>query len=110
MSYFWIIFMIIWMLLISIYKTLAKCPDGMTNSFNTNIDKMYDPNSFENPKLREAFTPRPGIHYVVVPNSLYLVNNPQSKCPQGSSPTYIKNKQEWDDWKFILGSEFIVHF
>ena len=69
---------------------------------------MYDPNSFENPKLREAFTPRPGIHYVVVPNSIYLVNNPQSKCPQGSSPTYIKNKQEWDDWKFILGSEFIV--
>ena len=91
------------MLQISVHQTLAKCSNGKINSFNTKIDKKYDPNSLENPKLREVFTPRPGIHYVVIPNSEYSSDDPQSKCPKGSSTTYIKTAEEWDDWKFILG-------
>ena len=84
-------------------QTSAYCSNGVINSFNPNIHNKYDPNSLENPKHPEVFTPRSGIHYVVIPNSLYSVNNPQSKCPTGSSPTYIKTLEEWDDWKFILG-------
>ena len=86
-----------------VYQIRCKCSNGEISRQNSKLSREFNPDSNEIPYLKEAFTPRPGIHYVVVPNSLYLVNNPQSKCPQGSSPTYIKNKQEWDDWKFILG-------
>ena len=46
---------------------------------------------------------RTGIHYVVIPNSDYLTDDPQSKCPSGSSLTYIKSQEEWEDWKAIRG-------
>ena len=103
MCYFRICFLIIWTLHISVHQTLANCSNYQINYYNKNINKNYDPNSLENPKQMEAFTPRSGIHYVVIPNSLYSVDDPQSKCPYGSSPTYIKSLEDWDDWKFILG-------
>ena len=71
--------------------------------FNTNIPTTNNPNSNENPYLREVFTPRPGIHYVVAPKSDYSSSNPEMKCPHDSTPTYIKSQEEWNDWKFILG-------
>ena len=53
----------------------------------------------------EIFTPspRPGIHYVIIPNTDYFIDDPQSKCPSGSSLTYIKSQEEWEDWKAIRG-------
>ena len=53
--------------------------------------------------IQEGFTlnRRPGIHYAVIPISNYFIDDPQSKCPSGSSVTYIKSQEEWEDWKFI---------
>ena len=86
-----------------VYQTLSKCSNGKISKFNSNLPREFDPNSNENPYLKEVFTPRPGIHYVVVPKSTYLPNNPENKCPKDSSLTYIKSQEEWNDWKFIRG-------
>ena len=48
-------------------------------------------------------SPRDGIHYVVVPKSDYFIDDPQTNCPSGSSLTYIKSQEEWEDWKFLRG-------
>ena len=49
-------------------------------------------------------SPRTGIHYVIIPNTDYFIDDPQSKCPSGSSLTYIKSQEEWEDWKAIRGT------
>ena len=53
--------------------------------------------------IHEGFTlnRRPGIQYAVIPISNYFIDDPQSKCPSGSSVTYIKSQEEWEDWQFI---------
>ena len=70
--------------------------------------------------ISDVVSPRGGIHYVVIPNSDYVIpssssssssslssasssSSPQSKCPSGSSLTYIKSQEEWEDWKYIRG-------
>ena len=75
--------------------------------------------------IPDVVSPRDGIHYVVIPNSDYVIpsssspspsssssvassssvssSSPQSKCPSGSSLTYIKSQEEWEDWKYIRG-------
>ena len=97
-------YLIIWTvlnwLLCPIY---GYCHSWKIAMFNTNIPTTNNPNSNENPYLREVFTPRPGIHYVVAPKSDYSSTNPEIKCSYGSTPTYIKSQEEWNDWKFILG-------
>ena len=72
--------------------------------------------------ISDVVSPRGRIHYVVIPNSDYVIpsssspsssstslssasssSSPQSKCPSGSSLTYIKSQEEWEDWKYIRG-------
>ena len=72
--------------------------------------------------ISDVISPRGGIHYVVIPNSDYVIpsssspsssstslssasssSSLQSKCPSGSSLTYIKSQEEWEDWKYIRG-------
>ena len=72
--------------------------------------------------ISDVVSPRGGIHYVVIPNSDYVIpsssspsssstslssasssSSLQSKCPSGSSLTYIKSQEEWEDWKYIRG-------
>ena len=72
--------------------------------------------------ISDVVSPRGGIHYVVIPDSDYVIpsssspsssstslssasssSSPQSKCPSGSSLTYIKSQEEWEDWKYIRG-------
>ena len=69
--------------------------------------------------ISDVVSPRGGIHYVVIPNTDYVIpsasspssslssasssSSPQSKCPSGSSLTYIKSQEEWEDWKYIRG-------
>ena len=57
--------------------------------------------------ISDVISPRGGIHYVVIPDSDYVIppssSSPQSKCPSGSSLTYIKSQEEWEDWKSIRG-------
>ena len=76
--------------------------------------------SAEQLSISNVISPRAGIHYVVKPNSDYaslpspsssssssspspLSSSPQSECPSGSSLTYIKSQEEWEDWKSIRG-------
>ena len=76
--------------------------------------------SAEQLSVFNVISPRDGIHYVVKPISDYaslpspsssssssspspLSSSPQSKCPSGSSLTYIKSQEEWEDWKSIRG-------
>ena len=60
----------------------------------------------------DVVSPRAGMHYVVIPNTNYVIPSsassasPQSKCPSGSSLTYIKSQEEWEDWKYIRGSMY----
>ena len=71
--------------------TLAYCTQQELNIIVTNNNNY------------KGFTlnPRAGIHYAIIPISNYFIDDPQSKCPSGSSVTYIKSQQEWEDWKFI---------
>ena len=63
--------------------------------------------SAEQLSISEVISPRAGIYYVVKPDSDYVIppssSSPQSKCPSGSSLTYIKSQEEWEDWKSIRG-------
>ena len=75
--------------------------------------------SAEQLSISDVISPRTGIHYVVKPNPDYaslpspssfsssspspLSSSPQSECPSGSSLTYIKSQEEWEDWKSIRG-------
>ena len=76
--------------------------------------------SAEELSIPDAVTqsPRVGIHYAVIPNSAYFIpsvaasatasgtaslDGPQGQCPSGSSLTYIKSQEEWEDWKSIRG-------
>ena len=63
--------------------------------------------SAEQLSISDVISPRAGIHYVVKPKSDYVIppssSSPQSKCPSGSSLTYIKSQEEWKDWKSIQG-------
>ena len=63
--------------------------------------------SAEQLSISNVISPRAGIHYVVRPNSDYVIppssSSPQSECPSGSSLTYIKSQEEWEDWKSIRG-------
>ena len=86
-----------------VHQIQCICSNGKISKFNSNLPKGYDINSNKNPYLKEVFTPRPGIHYVVVPKSTYLPNDPENKCPTNTSLTYIKSLEEWNDWKFIRG-------
>ena len=88
-----------------IHQTHADCSDGKIASFTPSLPSTHDPNSDGTPILPEVFTPRPGIHYVVIPKSNFKLDDPQSNCPAGSSLTYIKSTEEWDDWKFIRGTD-----
>ena len=88
-----------------IHQTHADCSDWEIASFTPSLPSNYDPNSDGTPILPEVFTPRQGIHYVVTPKSNFKTNNPQINCPTGSSLTYIKSTEEWDDWKFIRGTD-----
>ena len=62
--------------------------------------------------ISDVVSPRAGMHYVVIPNTNYVIPSsassasPQSKCPSGSSLTYIKSQEEWEDWKYIRGSMY----
>ena len=93
-----------------IHPILADCSDAKIASFTPSLPSTYDPNSDEIPILPEVFTPRPGIHYVVTPKSNFKHDNPQINCPTGSSLTYIKSTEEWEDWKFIRGIKLIYYF
>ena len=77
--------------------TLAYCTQQELNIIVTNNNNY------------KGFTlnPRAGIHYAVIPISNYFIDDPQSKCPSGSSVTYIKSQDEWEDWKFIQGRYYI---
>ena len=75
--------------------------------------------SAEQLSISNVISPRAGIHYVIKPNPDYaslpspssfsssspspLSSSPQSECPSGSSLTYIKSQEEWEDWKYIRG-------
>ena len=63
--------------------------------------------SAEQLSISNVISPRAGIHYVVKPKSDYVIppssSSPQIKCPSGSSLTYIKSQEEWEDWKSIRG-------
>ena len=71
--------------------------------------------SAEQLSISDVISPRTGIHYVVNPIFDYaslpssssppspLSSSPQSECPSGSSLTYIKSQEEWEDWKSIRG-------
>ena len=97
-------YLIIWAVLNWVLPaTYGNCYSWKIAMYNSNLPQGTDPNSNENPYLREVFTPRPGIHYVVAPKSDYSSSNPEIKCSYGSTPTYIKSQEEWNDWKFILG-------
>ena len=86
-----------------VYQIHTKCSNKQINEFIPNLPRTFNPNSNENPYLTEVFTPRPGIHYVILPKSTYSPNNPENNCPKDSSLTYIKSLEEWNDWKFIIG-------
>ena len=86
-----------------VYQIRCKCSNGEISRQNSKFPREFNPDSNEIPYLKEVFTPRPGIHYVVVPKSTYSPNNPENKCPKDSSLTYIKSSEEWNDWKFIRG-------
>ena len=98
-----LLLIIFWILIwYQVYQIHAKCSNDQIST-NLKLPTKFNPNSNENPYLNEVFTPRPGIHYVVVPKTKYSPNNPQNNCPKDSSLTYIKSEEEWNDWKFILG-------
>ena len=94
-----------WIVLNSqVYQIHAECLNWQISKFNPNLPNDFNPNSNENPYLvNEVFTPRPGIHYLVVPKSKYPSRKPDKACPEDSSLTYIKSLEEWNDWKFIIG-------
>ena len=63
--------------------------------------------SAEQLSIYDVISPRAGIHYVIKPDSDYVIppssSSPHSKCPSGSSLTYVKSQEEWEDWKSIRG-------
>ena len=83
--------------------------------------------SAEQLSVSNVISPRTGIHYVVKPNPYYaslpspsssssssspspLSSSPQSECPSGSSLTYIKSQEEWEDWKSMRGMYKCIKF
>ena len=86
-----------------VYQIRCKCSTGKICRHNSQLPREFNLDSNENPYLKEVLTPRPEIHYVVVPKSTYLPNDPENKCPTNTSLTYIKSLEEWNDWKFIRG-------
>ena len=98
-----LLLIIFWILNLQVCQIHAKCSNAEISTTNLNLPRDFNPNSNENPYLNEVFTPRPGIHYVVVPKTKYSPNNPEKNCPEDSSLTYIKSQEEWNDWKFIRG-------
>ena len=99
---------VFWILLdFQVYQILAICSNWQINKFNLNLPNDFNPKSNENPHLvHEIITPRPGIHYIIIPNSKFTTGNPKKICPKHSSLTYIKSQEEWNDWKFIIGEIF----
>ena len=98
---------IFWILNWQVYQIHAICLNWQISKFNPNLPNDFNPNSNENPYLvNEVFTPRPGIHYLVVPKSKFPSWRPEKACPEDSSLTYIKSLEEWNDWKFIIGEIF----
>ena len=79
-----------------VYQILAICSNRQISKFNPDM-----PNDFN-----LVISPRPGIHYILIPNSKFTTGNPKKICPKGSSLTYIKSQEEWNDWKFIIGEIF----
>ena len=103
MPYYIILLIIFWIMHWQVHQMHTKCSNWQINKLVPDLPREFNPNSNENPYLTEVFTPREGIHYVVVPKSTYSPNNPENKCPKDSSLTYIKSLEEWNDWKFIRG-------
>ena len=80
-------------------KTHAACYLNHGSSYGAGgVGKVYQSNA------------RPGVWYIItwykIGNSYYQFD--QNRCPSGTSLAYIKNNDDWIDYKYLRGTEFHI--